>query len=161
MDATIRKKPEQIKIRLSIEEAQKIRAVVALARRPDGRMPTMAEYIMSLVDGVPYSPPPVLDLREFAQVPHALHALYAGRDAIQSATAQLRQVAGALRHAFVEFSTPAELAIKPILVALEEVRSATSRLEKTINETEIRCAPARDELAKISRLCGERLEKKI
>ncbi len=153
-----RRTGDQILLRLSSEDAARLRSMAGLARKADGGAPTLGEYIMGLVDGAPIAPPPVLDLREFAVVPQSLNALYGNRDVIRDAAAELRRLGGALRHAFVEFEKGTNGIRKPILDAIDTVRLTAQELERRVNESEIAVAPIRDDLARISRICACRLE---
>ncbi len=118
---------------------------------------SLGDFVVRLMESAPTTQPRY-DLREFARISEVLAALDDMPREFRSEAAQMRKLAGMLRHAFVEFEAGAVPSRKPLLDALEAVRNAADSLEGSAAAAELAAAPVRDDLRKISSACCGRLE---
>ncbi|MGH7748605.1 MAG: hypothetical protein ACREQ5_28175 [Candidatus Dormibacteria bacterium] len=152
------RRTEAIFLRLLPRDAKRLRALRLAARRIDGRVPTLGEYVMALADGEPLQPARSVDLREFAEVPRSLAALLEAPRAIRELEADLGRLTGQLRQLWNDDRALAE-AHRPAIDANQRgLRDLMARVGDALAESERACAPARDELRRIAATVRRRLD---
>ncbi len=120
-----RRRSEQLLLRLTPQEAERVRAAAASSGL------SVADFVLALVDD---RPPPILDLAQVAEIASAVAALAAVPGAVRDLEADLGRLSGRLSHLFTVNYARASLhrdEIHETLYALQDLmRRVLPEIEK-------------------------------
>jgi uncharacterized protein (DUF1778 family) len=144
-----RRRHERLKLRLTEDEAQRIRNAAA----SEGM--SLNAYMLAVVDG---RARPVVDLADVAQLSTALAALMSAPRAVRDLEADLGRLSGRLSHLF---TVNYKLALKhraEIHETLSEVRETMRRMQPAITALQAETAEPRAEIVSVLRAVNAALK---
>ncbi len=144
-----RKRSEQLLLRLTHDEAQRLRAAA------DGAGFGLADFVLTLLDE---RPRPIIDLSEVAQISAATAALSRAPKAIRDLEADLGRLSGRLSHLFTENYEGASLHRDEIHETLRALQDLMRNMLPEIERTQQLVAPAREAIAIVMRSLTRDLE---
>jgi len=144
-----RRRPERLKLRLTEDEAQRIRNAAA------GAGMSLNAYMLAVVDG---RARPVVDLADVAQLSTALAALMSAPRAVRDLEADLGRLSGRLSHLFtVNYKLALEHRAE-IHATLNEVRETMRRMQPAIAALQAETAEPRAEIGRVLRAVNAALK---
>jgi len=144
-----RKRSEQLLVRLTSEEAQRVRAAATGAGLP------LSQFLVALVDD---RPPPIVDLGEVAQLSTAVAVLAGAPKAIRDLEADLGRLSGRLSHLFTQNYARASLHREEIHETLWALRDLMRQVLPEIAKMSAAVAAPRAQIARILRAIARELE---
>jgi uncharacterized protein (DUF1778 family) len=144
-----RKRSEQILLRLTPDEAQRLRAAAASAGV------SIADYVVSTVEN---RPRPIVDLSDVAQIAMATAALAGAPKAIRDLEADLGRLSGRLSHLFTLNYARAVLHRDEIHETLHALQDLMRRVQPEIAAMSAAVAEPRSEIAAVMRAIARELD---
>jgi len=144
-----RKRSEQLLVRLTPEEAQRVRAAAA------GAGLSLSQFVVALIDD---RPPPIVDLGQVAQLSAAVAVLAGVPKAIRDLEADLGRLSGRLSHFFTQNYERASLHREEIHETLWALQDLMRRVQPEIATMGAAVAEPRSEIARIMRGIARELE---
>ena len=137
-----RRRSERVKLRLTEDEAQRLRNAAA------GAGMSLNAYMLAVVDG---RAQPVVDLADVAQLSTVLAALMSAPRAVRDLEADLGRLSGRLSHLFTVHYTLALEHREEIHATLNEVREMMRWMKPTITALQAETAEPRAEIVRVLR----------
>ncbi len=144
-----RKRSEQLLIRLTPAEADRVRAAAASSGL------SVADFMLTVVDD---RPPPMIDLAQVAEISSAVAALAGIPGAIRDLEADLGRLSGRLSHFFTVNYARASLHREEIHETLWAVQELMRRVQPEIAKMSAAVAEPRTEIATVMRAIARELE---
>ncbi len=143
-----RKRSEQLLVRLTPEEADRVRTAAASSGQ------SVADFMLAIVDD---RPPPIIDLAQVAEISSAVAALSGVPGAIRDLEADLGRLSGRLSHLFTVNHARASLHRDEIHEALWALQDLMRRVEPEIAKMSAAVAEPRSEIATVMRAIAREL----
>ena len=144
-----RKRRDQIALRYTEDEAQRVRNAAAGAGK------SLGAYVLAAVDG---QPRPIVDLSEVAKLSTAVAALLAAPQAVRDLEADLGRLSGRLSHLFTMDYALASEHRAEIHATLDEVRDLLRAMPEAVAALQAASAGPRAEVARVLRGVSAALE---
>jgi hypothetical protein len=144
-----RKRSEQLLIRLTAEEADRVRSAAASSGQ------SLADYVLAIVDD---RPAPSVDLSQVAQISSAVAVLAGIPGAIRDLEADLGRLSGRLSHLFTLNYARAVLHRDEIHETLFALQDLMRRVQPAIATMGAAVAEPRSEIARVMRAIARELE---
>lgn len=144
-----RKRSEQLLVRLTSDEAERVRAAAASSGL------SLAAFMVALVDD---RPPPVIDLAQVAEIASAVAALAGAPGAIRHLEADLGRLFGRLSHLFTVIYARASLHRDEIHETLYALQDLIRRMLPEIVKMGAAVAEPRAEIATVMRAIARKLQ---
>ena len=143
-----RKRSEQLLVRLTPEEADRLRSAAASSGL------SVADFILAIVDD---RPAPIIDLAQVAEISSAVAALSGVPSAIRDLEADLGRLSGRLSHLFTLNHARADLHRDEIHETLFALQELMRRVEPEIAKMSAAIAEPRTEIATVMRAIAREL----
>ena len=144
-----RVRSEQLKLRLTREEAARVRSAAASAGQ------SLADYVLAIVDD---RPAPSVDLSQVAQISSAVAVLAGIPGAIRDLEADLGRLSGRLSHLFTLNYARATLHRDEIHETLYALQDLMRRVQPEIATMSAAVAEPRSEIATVMRAIAHELD---
>jgi hypothetical protein len=144
-----RKRSEQLLVRLTPEEAERLRAAAASSGL------SVADFLLMIVDD---RPPPMIDLAQVADISSAVATLAGIPGAIRDLEADLGRLSGRLSHFFTVNYARASLHRDEIHETLWALQNLMRRVEPEIAKMSAAVAEPRSEIATVMRAIARELD---
>jgi len=144
-----RKRSEQLLVRLTPEEADRLRSAASSSGL------SVADFVVTLVDD---RPPPVIDLAQIAEISSAVAALAGIPGAIRDLEADLGRLSGRLSHFFTLNYERASLHREEIHETLYALQGLMRRVLPEIETMGAAVAEPRTQIARVMRAIARELE---
>jgi len=146
---TKRKRSEQLLVRLTPEEADRVRGAASSSGL------SVADFVVTLVDD---RPPPVIDLAQVAEISSAVATLAGIPGAIRDLEADLGRLSGRLSHFFTLNYARASLHREEIHETLYALQDLMRRVLPEIEKIGAAVAEPRAQIARVMRAIARELE---
>ncbi len=144
-----RKRSEQLLVRLTPEEAERVRTAAASSGL------SVVDFVLALVDD---RPPPILDLAQVAEIASAVAALAGVPGAVRDLEADLGRLSGRLSHLFTVNYARASLHRDEIHETLYALQDLMRRVLPEIEKIGAAVAEPRAEIAIVMRAIARELQ---
>jgi uncharacterized protein (DUF1778 family) len=145
---TARRRSQSLKLRLTEEEAQRVRDAAAGAGK------SLVGYLLASIDG---QPRPVVDLADVAKLSAAVAALRAAPQAVRNLEADLGRLSGRLSHLFTMDYALASEHREEIHATLNEVRDLLRVMPEAVAALQAETTEPREEIVRVLRGVGAAL----
>jgi len=143
-----RKRSEQLLVRLTPDEAERVRAAAASSGL------SVADFLLTVVDD---RPPPIIDLAQVAEISSAVATLASIPGAIRDLEADLGRLSGRLSHFFTVNHARADLHRDEIHETLWALQDLMRRVEPELAKMSAAVVEPRTEIATVMRAIAREL----